>query len=194
MVLVGKDRRNALQTGAEGQALSSSHQVGLSCSLLEGSRTDILCMQTFAPAFAMSKQGVLGPRDSVPSLGQEAEVGHEDSCFEDGWAEGPVHMRQDLAALKQQTTLLKWQENQQTSPVIKSNIPSVEALITTVLGHECRTVVFRECLLSLALLGLASVAFPSQGDVRSFSSAKCLFYMSWKCCRDHFDIKSDCFF
>lgn len=84
MVLVGKDRRNALQTGAEGQALSSSHQVGLSCSLLEGSRTDILCMQTFAPAFAMSKQSVLGPRDSVPSLGQEAEVGHEDSCFEDG--------------------------------------------------------------------------------------------------------------
>ena len=58
--------------------------VGLSCSLLEGSRTDILCMQTFAPAFAMSKQGVLGPRDSVPSLGQEAEVGREDSCFEDG--------------------------------------------------------------------------------------------------------------
>jgi len=41
-------------------------------------------MQTFAPAFAMSKQGVLGPRDSVPSLGQEAEVGREDSCFEDG--------------------------------------------------------------------------------------------------------------
>lgn len=51
---------------------------------LGGSRTGILCMQTLAPVFAMSIQGVLGPRDSVPSLGQESEVGHENSCFEDG--------------------------------------------------------------------------------------------------------------
>lgn len=202
IVLVEKDGRSAVQLGAEGRG------TGFVLFLLvrpswrpsEDSTTGLFCLRGLVPALVRSKEGAQAPWDVLglkdPAVGTFlifTEVGHEDPCFKGVWTEGTHQHKASPGRLGITNSTSEMWKNQ-TSPIIKANVSSADVLNARVLGHKCRTVLFHEHMVpSPAPLGSASVKFPSQGEVHSFSSAKCLFYMSWKDCRDHFGNKTDCF-